>query len=57
MQQDNSQYVWVKTGKSQYTKRAVTTGETDQKTVRIISGLKSGETIMTEGGIYMLDAK
>ncbi|UTX50795.1 efflux RND transporter periplasmic adaptor subunit [Chryseobacterium sp. MA9] len=57
MQQDNSQYVWVKTGRSQYTKRSVTTGETDQKTVRIISGLKPGETIMTEGGIYMLDAK
>lgn len=34
MQQDNSQYVWVKTGKSQYVKRSVTTGETDQKTVR-----------------------
>lgn len=57
MQQDNSQYVWVKTGRSQYTKRSVTTGETDQTTVRIISGLKPGETIMTEGGIYMLDAK
>lgn len=57
MQQDNSQYVWVKTGKSQYTKRSVTTGETDQKTVRITSGLQPGETIMTEGGIYMLDAK
>lgn len=57
MQQDNSQYVWVKTGKHQYAKRSVTTGETDQKTVRIISGLKPGETIMTEGGIYMLDTK
>ncbi|MDR6369422.1 cobalt-zinc-cadmium efflux system membrane fusion protein [Chryseobacterium bernardetii] len=57
MQQDDSQYVWVKTGKSQYAKRPVTTGETDQKTVRITSGIKLGETIMTEGGIYMLDAK
>ncbi|PTT40940.1 efflux RND transporter periplasmic adaptor subunit [Chryseobacterium sp. HMWF028] len=57
MQQDNSQYVWVKTGKSQYAKRSVTAGETDQKTVRITSGLQPGETIMTEGGIYMLDAK
>lgn len=57
MQQDNAQYVWVKTGKNQFIKRSVTTGETDQKTVRITSGLKPGETIMTEGGIYMLDAK
>ncbi|WP_213280543.1 efflux RND transporter periplasmic adaptor subunit [Chryseobacterium indologenes] len=57
MQQDSSQYVWVKTGNNQYKKRSVTTGETDEKTVRITSGLKPGETIMTEGGIYMLDAK
>ncbi|MDR6547552.1 cobalt-zinc-cadmium efflux system membrane fusion protein [Chryseobacterium rhizosphaerae] len=57
MQQDNTQYVWIKTGKNQFTRRSVATGETDQKSVRIISGLKPGETIMTEGGIYMLDAK
>ncbi|MBV8327844.1 efflux RND transporter periplasmic adaptor subunit [Chryseobacterium sp.] len=57
MQQDSSQYVWVKTGKNQFTKRTVTAGETDQKTVRITSGLQVGDTIMTEGGIYMLDAK
>lgn len=57
MQNDSSQYVWVKTGKNQFAKRPVTTGETDQKTTRVISGLKAGETIMTEGGIYMLDAK
>ncbi|WP_426479841.1 efflux RND transporter periplasmic adaptor subunit [Chryseobacterium sp. CBSDS_008] len=57
MQQDSAQYVWVKTGKNQFTKRSVTTGETDQKTVRITSGLQPGETIMTEGGIYMPDAK
>ncbi|UKB80506.1 efflux RND transporter periplasmic adaptor subunit [Chryseobacterium sp. MEBOG07] len=57
MQQDSSQYVWIKAGKNQFIKRPVVTGETDQKTVRITSGLKPGETIMTEGGIYMLDAK
>jgi cobalt-zinc-cadmium efflux system membrane fusion protein len=57
MQQDSSQYVWIKAGKNQFIKRPVVTGETDQKTVRITSGLQPGETIMTEGGIYMLDAK
>ncbi len=57
MQQDDSQYVWVKTGKNQFTRRSVTTGETDQKTIRITSGLQPGETIITQGGIYMLDAK
>lgn len=57
MQQDSSQYVWLKTGKNQFTKRSVITGEADQKMIRITSGLKTGDTIMTEGGIYMLDAK
>ena len=57
MQQDSSQYVWLKTGKNQFTKRPVITGEADQKMIRITSGLKTGDTIMTEGGIYMLDAK
>lgn len=57
MQQDSSQYVWVKTGKNQFIKRYVATGETDHKTVRITEGLKPGEIIMSEGGIYMPDAK
>ncbi|MCE4065946.1 efflux RND transporter periplasmic adaptor subunit [Chryseobacterium gleum] len=57
MQQDSSQYVWVKTGKNQFIKRYVATGETDQKTVRITEGLTPGEIIMSEGGIYMPDAK
>ncbi|MCT4221089.1 efflux RND transporter periplasmic adaptor subunit [Elizabethkingia anophelis] len=57
MQKDSSQYVWIKTGKNQFAKRSVTVGETDQKLVRVTSGLKSGDVIMTEGGIYMLDAK
>lgn len=57
MQQDSSQYVWVKTGKNQFIKRFVATGETDQKTVRITEGLKPGEIIMSEGGIYMPDVK
>ncbi|QBJ86539.1 efflux RND transporter periplasmic adaptor subunit [Chryseobacterium gleum] len=57
MQEDSSQYVWVKTGKNQFIKRFVTTGETDQKTVRITAGLKPGEIIMSEGGIYMPDVK
>jgi cobalt-zinc-cadmium efflux system membrane fusion protein len=57
MQQDSSQYVWVKTGKNQFIKRYVATGETDQKAVRITAGLKPGEIIMSEGGIYMPDVK
>ncbi|WP_284464719.1 efflux RND transporter periplasmic adaptor subunit [Chryseobacterium sp.] len=57
MQKDDNQYVWIKTGKNQFTKRNVTTAEASEKTVKITSGLKSGDEIMTTGGIYLLDVK
>lgn len=57
MQKDDHQYVWIKTGKSQFIKRNVTTAEASEKTVKITSGLKPGDEIMTTGGIYLLDVK
>ncbi|WP_347216741.1 efflux RND transporter periplasmic adaptor subunit [Chryseobacterium sp.] len=57
MQKDDHQYVWIKTGKNQFMKRNVTTAEASEKTVKITSGLKSGDEIMTTGGIYLLDVK
>jgi cobalt-zinc-cadmium efflux system membrane fusion protein len=45
MQNDSSQYVWIKTGKNQFAKRSVTTGETDQKITRVLSGLKAGKRL------------
>lgn len=57
MQKDDNQYVWIKTGKNQFMKRNVTTAEASEKTVKITSGLKSGDEIMTTGGIYLLDVK
>ncbi|MGL6128038.1 efflux RND transporter periplasmic adaptor subunit [Chryseobacterium artocarpi] len=57
MQKDDNQYVWIKTGKNQFMKRNVTTTEASEKTVKITSGLKSGDEIMTTGGIYLLDVK
>lgn len=57
LQEGDSQYVWVKTGNNQFSKRTVTVGESTEKTARITSGLTSGEVIMSKGGIYMPDAK
>lgn len=57
MQKDDNQYVWIKTGKNQFMKRNVTTAEASEKTIKITSGLKSGDEIITTGGIYLLDVK
>lgn len=57
LQQGDSQYVWVKTGNHQFSKRVVTIGKSSEKTVKITSGLTSGEIIMSAGGIYMPNTK
>lgn len=57
MQKDDQQYVWLKTGKNQFTKRNITTAEASDKTVKVTSGLQPGDVIMTTGGIYLLDVK
>lgn len=57
MQENEHQYVWLKTGKNQFIKRNVTTTEASDKTVKITSGLNSGDEIMTAGGIYLLEIK
>jgi cobalt-zinc-cadmium efflux system membrane fusion protein len=56
MQNDSSQYVWVKTGKINLLNVQSPQGKqirNDKSSFRF----ESWETIMTEGGIYMLDAK
>lgn len=57
LQQGDSQYVWIKTRGNQFSKRTVTVGESSEKTVRITSGLTSGQILMSKGGIYMPDTK
>ncbi|REC47930.1 efflux RND transporter periplasmic adaptor subunit [Chryseobacterium pennipullorum] len=57
MQKDDHQYVWLKTGKNRFTKRDITTAEASEKTVKVTSGLTTGDEIMTTGGIYLLDVK
>ncbi|PIF47289.1 cobalt-zinc-cadmium efflux system membrane fusion protein [Chryseobacterium sp. 52] len=57
MQQGDHQYVWLKTGSNEFTKRIINPGSTSEKTTRVNSGLKPGDIIMTQGGIYMPDTK
>ncbi|MCT2407659.1 efflux RND transporter periplasmic adaptor subunit [Chryseobacterium antibioticum] len=57
MQQGDRQYVWIKSGKNEFTKRIVVPGSTAEKTTKINSGLKPGDIIMTQGGIYLPDTK
>ncbi|NML71201.1 efflux RND transporter periplasmic adaptor subunit [Chryseobacterium sp. RP-3-3] len=57
MQQGDRQYVWIKSGKNEFTKRIVVPGSTAEKTTKINSGLKPGDIIMTQGGVYLPDTK
>ncbi|KMQ65861.1 cation transporter [Chryseobacterium angstadtii] len=57
MQEGDHQYVWIKTGRNEFVKQIVSPGSTYEKTIRITSGLKPGDIIMTQGGIYMPDTK
>lgn len=57
MQQGDRQYVWIKSGKNEFTKRLVVPGSTSEKTTKINSGLRPGDIIMTQGGIYLPDTK
>ncbi|WP_312749500.1 efflux RND transporter periplasmic adaptor subunit [Epilithonimonas hominis] len=57
MQKDSSQFVWLKSGNNQYTRRKIITGDSIDKTVKIISGLQDGDVIISQGGIYLQDAR
>lgn len=57
-QQNDSQYVFLQVDPNQYTKKNVTTLSTaDPDTTAIIEGLNLSDKIITNGGIYLLQAK
>ncbi|MFQ3575385.1 MAG: efflux RND transporter periplasmic adaptor subunit [Cytophagales bacterium] len=57
MQKAESQFVFVNVGKNKYQRRAIETQATIQDKVLVTSGLSADETIVSEGGIYLLEAK
>lgn len=57
LQFNDKSYVWVQIGKNKYVKRYVETGITAKDNVQILSGLSNGDTVISEGAFYLLDAK
>ncbi|WP_228409783.1 efflux RND transporter periplasmic adaptor subunit [Chryseobacterium sp. T16E-39] len=57
LQFNDKNYVLVQTSKNEYVKKYVETGVTENNRIQILGGLKSGETIISDGAFYLLDAK
>lgn len=57
LQFNDRNFVFVETKPNHYIRQVVNTGETVNNKVVISEGLKGGETIISEGGFYLLDAK
>ncbi|MCS6808000.1 MAG: efflux RND transporter periplasmic adaptor subunit [Candidatus Kapabacteria bacterium] len=58
LQLDDKSFVFVQTAKGEYVRRFVETGVTDsQGRIQILSGLRAGEVVLSDGAFYLLEAK
>lgn len=57
LQFNDKSFVFVKLAKGKYIRRTVETGISKKGKIAILSGLKSNETIISEGAFYLLEAK
>jgi cobalt-zinc-cadmium efflux system membrane fusion protein len=57
LQQNDKSFVFVEVGPGRYRRRDVITGETVDGKILITEGLKIGESLVSEGGFYLLTAK
>jgi cobalt-zinc-cadmium efflux system membrane fusion protein len=57
LQFNDKSFVLVQLAKGKYTRRYVETGISSKGKIAILSGLKSNETIISEGAFYLLEAK
>ncbi|RME19879.1 MAG: efflux RND transporter periplasmic adaptor subunit [Bacteroidetes bacterium] len=57
LQYNDKSFVFVQTQKGKYIRRYVETSITDNGRIMILSGLKPNEVIISEGAIYLLEAK
>jgi len=53
LQEENSQYVFVKVGSNKYVKREVTTTAAPNNQAVVLSGLNPNDEIITEGAFYL----
>ncbi len=56
LQKADSSYVFVRTGPNRYQPRAVQLQETNADAAVVKSGLKAGESVVSDGAIYLLTA-
>lgn len=57
LQFNDKSFVLIQTAKGKYIRRYVETGISNNGKIAILSGLKSNETIISEGAFYLLEAK
>lgn len=57
LQFNDKNYVLMQSSKNEYVKKYVETGITENGKIQILNGLKPGETIISDGAFYLLDAK
>ena len=57
LQFNDKSFVFVKLAKGKYARRYVETGISNNGKIAIQSGLKSNETVISEGAFYLLEAK
>jgi cobalt-zinc-cadmium efflux system membrane fusion protein len=57
LQQQDQTYVFVKCGPNQYARRNVQLGPSNGEKVIIDSGIEEGEIVLSEGAVYLLNAK
>lgn len=56
-QVNDQQFVFVQIDKNKFVKKKVETKDISKDKIEIKNGVKSGENIITEGGIYLLEAQ
>ncbi|MNR50054.1 Multidrug resistance protein MdtA [compost metagenome] len=57
LQMNENSFVFLQAAPGRFIRRKVQTAATDAGKMVILSGLKPGETIVSEGGFYLLEAK
>ncbi|HEV2313844.1 MAG TPA: efflux RND transporter periplasmic adaptor subunit [Candidatus Acidoferrales bacterium] len=50
---ENQPFVYVQTGATQFSRRMVEIGETQQERIQILSGLSAGEKVVADGSLFL----
>jgi membrane fusion protein, heavy metal efflux system len=50
---ENQPFVYVQTGATQFSRRMVEIGETQEGRIQILSGLSAGEKVVADGSLFL----